>query len=384
MMLRRIRLLGLLGLVMVGGSFCVCVPVARAAGEGGDRDRSDIATVAEIRAAARPLERELGAASRTEPDLCAGIDKPTTTPNNGTRAEGGISVSPASLELVNVVPGRTYRGCINITNYDDVELRGYITDLDIVAGDELDASVKVEVNASGVGSWIVPGERAFRLGPMQNRSIPYIIEVPNPVPAGTVVGGIAAEIEPTGGIRSFLTQRVYSSSPGGTRGKLEVSDIDSDRVVMSDEAGTFRARLTVRNQSDYLESFDARLRLSVFGHTVLETAMPGAALLPTAGTRLVIREKDVPWIGVFRPEVQLNTRAGTITQKLPWVVVVPPTPYFVALLAAILLPLTYLIWRWHRRRKEWMAFLIDEMEREERGDSGDGHDPDEYWDPMRQ
>jgi hypothetical protein len=321
-------------------------------------------------AAATPITGLQGPISKNEPNQCEGLTAPAVESLGGVREGGGAAVSPGDIELERLAPGTDYVACISILNFETkgAPLEGRLDDVDIVASDSPAGGINVLDQSTGVGTWVIPSTRSFSVPPGSRMKIPYIVHTPEILPAGTLVGGVAARFLGNSPIAAVVTQRVYVSGEGGQHRRLDISRIHSSRLLGRGSREDFNASFDAHNRSDYVESFVVGVKMTGLGRTVRNAKATNGSLLPDGKMRLTAKVEDLPWIGIFRPTLKVEERNGTQEIKLPWVLVLPPWPFVIALILAILFPIVYLLRRWWLNRQEWMQYLDDE----------DWDDEDEY------
>jgi len=330
--------------------------------------------------AAQPIKSVAGPVSQRELDQCEGLDAPRLEKLEGIRKGGGYAISPPDVELLNPAPNTDYRACITVLNFEQKgdPISGRIDDLDITSANDASGGISIIDDPSGVGTWITPSTRAITVPPASRLFIPYVIRTPAVLPAGTVVGGISARLTPPGSIRQAITQRVYASSPGGRHKPLTVRVPSSSRIISSD-LKIFKATIDARNSSDYLETFTFGIDLSGLGRSVRKEKVSGGALLPDGRMQLKARVGGLPWIGLYRPSLEVVDREGKRKIKLPWVIVLPPWYFVVAIALAVLFPMFVLLRRWRENRLDWQQYLDDDEDPnaydEEHADEWDPHAP---------
>jgi hypothetical protein len=364
----------------VGVAAVGALPAALAAEQEGVKDVRDIenhtgvATPAEI-AAATAIKPYLHGASVTEPDLCvtedgAPITSITTERDFGAVEGNGLRISPGGYDIADLVPGRDYRLCLVVKNYSPEPATIAIDDVDLRASDSADAGIDLIDQTSGVGSWVVPATRTFVAEKGTSYKIPYILRVPDKLPAGTIVGGVRAVRQAIDQpVQAAVTQRLYISSPGGSRGSLKIEDVSSNRLITGKPGkAALNVHYTMRNVSDYLNGIKGALEISGLGRTVAKRKTPPTTLLPDETQRVDLREDGLPWIGVYRPTLRFETSTGVVEKKLPLVWVLPPWPFVVALLLAIIVPLFILARRWWENRQDWQQYLDEDFDEDEYDD----------------
>ncbi|MCW2949832.1 MAG: hypothetical protein JWN41_845 [Thermoleophilia bacterium] len=332
---------------------------------------NSVASPARI-AAAQSIANHQGAISKNEPDQCKGLTASKVESIGGSRSGAPtLAVSPGDIELVDLQPDTDYVACLTILNFgtSGEPISGRLDDVDIKASDDPRGGIDVIDRSKGVGTWVMPATRTFSVPVGSRVHIPYVVHTPSRLPAGTVVGGLEAKFNSAGTVSSAITQRIYVSHGGGVHRQLQLSNVSGPRVLGRRGLHTYRTHFGVHNVSDYVETFEVKVKMSGLGRTVRQTKVTGGALLPDGSLRMAGEVDDMPWIGIFRPTLTLSSRQGPVSHTLPWVVVLPPWPYVVALLLAILIPLFVLLWRWRQRRAEWLMYLDDESgEHDELGD----------------
>lgn len=345
---------------------------------------ADAAALASPRdvAQAQPIRPFLVGRSASEPDVCA---EGASREQVGVRPGGGIGVSPAAWEIAGVKPGERYVACLLVHNMSDEPVRFEITTVDIHGSPDPRNQIELDQSAMAAGSWVHPVTRTISAGPGERVRVPYVIQVSPDPPAGTTIAGVKVSERGEGAgarVGAGVVQRVYFTFPGGRSLPLEISDIDAPRLMTRRNSRVnYRAKFVVRNVGDTLDVYEPTLEVSGLGRTIVRVSGKQRAILPGGANDVTLTWKRIPWIGWYSPKVTIRSDVKQQTIQLPRVLVVPPLPYTIALVAAILLPLGALGWRWRKRRSEWKAYLDEELA--EDGYAEENAAEHDYWDPTR-
>lgn len=340
-----------------------------------------IATKAEL-ARAEPLHPLLSGISKDYPDTCKGITEPLRERLTGIEPIEQFDIGPPQIESSNLTQGRTYLTCISIMNRAAKTVGFELTTVDIVGSPDPDQKQELRFQPSVVGTWLRPALTKVRLAPLERIFIPFVIDVPTGAPAGTNVGGLQVtrlDEAPGGGvtgagIRVSSIQKLIITFPGGEAKPVRVSRLKAPWILSRNKSEkVYRARFIAHNESSIVDAYDVKLDMTGLGRSVGATRTDTSVLLPGGAERVVLRIGDMPWIGIYRPTAEIRGRGGEVPVRLPWLLVLPPWPYVVALVVAALLPLVALVRRWRARRAEWMLYLDDEEEDPEAEDAHAWH-----------
>lgn len=343
------------------------------AGEAGDVGFVPRASTPDALQRAEPLDDHLSGLSEQEPRVCVDADGDDLAAIRrelvpGSAGAGAITVSPASTEFQGITGGSSYRHCIVVHNRGDEVERYRLTTLDIVGSPNPRQQQDIIEPPTALGSWVRPLITEFAVQPGERVWIPLLIEPPGDLPLGTLTAGIrVTQLRPeaedvTGAaIRPSVTHRLHLTVPGGTARKLEVRDVRAPRVLWhGDGPIAYRARFVVANRGSILDVYDVRLRVRGLGRQVGTASVPTSTVLPGGANSVVLVWDELPWIGWYSPRATVRSRAGEAEVELPNLLILPPWPVVIALLAALLLPILALLLRWRRRRSEWRGYLDDE------------------------
>lgn len=324
------------------------------------------------------------------PELCRDADTVSIKPSTSSSPNGAsvIKVSPPSLDVARLEPDTSYRYCVYIFNQSGGPRTYLLSSVDLVGSSDPKQQVDIIDPPTAAGTWVQPAVPSVTVPARSDAIVPFVLRTPSSIPDGTSVAGLRIANPPldddqTGFNASVLTY-IYVTAGDAKPSTPEVRDVSAPRLMINGRDDvTYRARFNVSNPGRTIIEYDASLSVGAFGRTVHKSSRGRSPLLPGGSHDVVLEWKDVPWIGIYRPTAVLKHEGRSTEVRLPWLFILPPVPYVIAILAAILVPLAYVFYRWRRRRKEWMAYLMEEIEREERGESLE-EDVDDYWDPMRQ
>ena len=168
-----------------------------------------------------------------------------------------------------------------------------------------------------------------------------------------------------------MLHKVVITFPGGRNEKLNVTDVRAPRVLSHKNGEkSYVLRLNVQNVGNMVEVHQTKLKMGGLGRTVGSASSGDSVLLPNGAERVVIRIDDMPWIGIYRPKGTVSGRAGDVALDLPWLIVLPPWPFVLAIVIALLIPVFVVVRHRLQARADWQDYLDDE----------DGDDGDEWND----
>jgi hypothetical protein len=337
-----------------------------------------LATKAQLAAAQESNSRQSGL-SAEYPDICHDATEPVRTREEHSGIEGRVDLSPPLLEFASLTPGTSYRNCFTVHNLGTTAVHFDVFAVDIVGSRKADEQKELVSPPVGVGLYLHPAIRSFDLAPDESMLVPYLLDVPRNPPKGVSVGGLNVRQSPpsaeaTGAtITLAILHQVSITFPGGEAKPLAVAHVQAPWLLMRTKGEhVYRAKLDVTNVGTLLEVFDAKLTVHGLGRSVGSDSSGTGVLLPDGRRAIELDADDVPWIGIYRPHIRVSGRGGDVEVGLPWLLVLPPWPYVIALLIAILLPIFSLLRRWRQRRAEWHAYLAEEIEAED--DWAEWHD----------
>ena len=314
-------------------------------------------------AAAPPLHEQRVGISRNEPDYCAPSLQRSTNPNAANL--DSIEVGPPKYLVEGLDSSPTWRHCISVLNRFDEPRTISLSTLDVVGSTDPDVTVQTRDNAQGAGSWIELSVRELELAPGERAVVPYLLRLPATLPGGTVVGAIrvtdstGSDQEGGAKVTRSLVSQLQVTSPGGTARKLDIRSVRSTRLIWTGrDPEVIRSSFVAVNAGTILDTMTPRLVVDgLFGREVADIRGTPDVVLPDSAQRVTLRWDDVPFMGLYFPTVRVKSAAGTQPVDLPWVIVLPPMPYLIALAVALLLVVFGLV---RRRRNSWRAYLDDD------------------------
>ena len=312
------------------------------------------------------IDPQLTGISKDAPKLCTGTKVDTSRPITRSRERSGVGVFPAQIESNKLQPGTSYRSCIIVVNTQESPVKMRLTTIEIVGSLDPEVGLELELDPLTIGRWLHPLVNEVIAQPGQSVEIPYVIDVPTDVPAGTVVGGVRITQDAAGeglpaAISNSVVHRIYATFPGGQQQRLEISDLRAPRLLSKKKGDlVYRTKFVVTNKGTVVDVFESKLEVSGLGRKIGDAKNPPQALLPNGATNVELVWRDLPWIGWYNPKVTVTSRAEDVEVDVPRVLILPPTIYVVALLLAVLLPILWFIWRFIRRRREWQQYVDEE------------------------
>lgn len=336
----------------------------------------ETATPAQV-AAAQPAHGLLTGISKDFPAICEGLQEPTREDAGAVGTSDRVDIGAPAIELEGLEPGRSYSYCFFVHNRATTKLGFRISATELVGSPDPNQKQDLVRPPVSVGTWIHPTLTQFTLAPGERLYVPYVIDVPVGAPGGTSAGALevvridnpdaASEAASGAGFSITMLHKVFVTFPGGEARPLQVTSVVAPSVLSSGGADTgYVARFNVRNRGTVVETYTGRLQMRGLGMEVASSTSPVSILLPGAAERSRVRIADMPWIGIYKPRATVAGRDGKVEVPLPWLVVLPPWPYLVALALAVLLPLFVALRRWRQRRSEWARYLDEDAAYEHR------------------
>ena len=315
--------------------------------------------------AAEPGQRHLTGISKNYPPICDGV---VTTKLEDTGAKSGVDrtdIGPPSVEFDKLEPGRSYSYCLFVQNLSDHVQNYKVSAAELSGSDDPDQKQDIIRPPQSVGAWIHPLVTSVQVKPGFRQFIPYVVDVPRNPPRGTVAGALEIVRAQTPGTPKQLVvtllHKVFINFPGGEAKPLEIRDVHAPRVLSRDMGQeSYAVRFQVHNAGTVVETHHTNLSVSGLGRTIGKQRTNDSILLPNGTERVEIRVKDIPWIGFYRPKATVEGRAGKVAVDLPWLLVLPPWPFVVAFVLALLWPLVVFLRRWRANRRAWMQYLDEE------------------------
>jgi hypothetical protein len=322
----------------------------------------DAALQARIEAAPRLDDVRTGI-STSEPEYCSASLVRSVNPNAANRS--GIEAGPPKFLVEGLTAGSTWRHCVSIHNRSP-EVRAVRIELLDITG-SLDPNVRVETRPQpiSVGSWITPLVTELVLEPGERVLVPYLLEVPTTPPGGTVAGGISVQDtmgSDLAGAGTRITRAVILqlqvTFPGGRAAPLQVEVERSTRFVWTGrDPDRAAATYTVSNVGEVVDLASPRLLVGgLFGRRVASVTAFPEVIIPQSALQYRTVWTNLPWIGVYRPTLEVKSGVDTQRIELPRVWVAPPWPVLLGFVLAVLLA----VWGIVRRRQEWRAYLDEE------------------------
>ena len=341
-----------------------------------------VATTERLEAAEEIDKEELTGLSKEQPNICTGVEINRDLPLTPASPRSGVGVFPAQVEVDSLKPGSSYRSCVVVVNTADTQETYQLSTIELIGSPDPDVGLELQLDPVSIGTWIHPLVTKVTVPPGASVEIPYLIDVPQTVPAGSVIGGLRLTSAPSGtestAFANSVVHRVYGTFPGGQNRRLDVTDVSAPRLLSKRKGDlAYRAKYIVTNKGAIVDVFSSELVVRGLGRKVASAKTDPAVLLPDSAARQELVWRNLPWIGWYSPKVTIVTRNGNIDVPVPRVLILPPRPYVIALVAALLLPLVWFIWRTVRRRREWMQY-IDEDDDDAIGEDDEA---DPYWDP---
>lgn len=273
-------------------------------------------------------------------------------------------------------PGHTYSYCVRIFNREGVDATYDLAPVDIRVSRNPDVVIELEKGKPiGTGAWIHFERTLITIPSGTIALVPYVIKVPADAPPGTNFGGISIDEHGAPGSGLMITKsivvQVIVDIPGNATHKLNVDDIRYQRLLVHPQDKSFVGFSVVAdNQGNAIEHIAGDITIkSITGHAVADLKLTPDRVLPKGRRRFRVMWNDPPWIGYFRPTLNVTSDSGVRRIQLKGIIVIPPWKFTIALILAILLPIVVLTFRWWRRKVEWKQYL----------ESGE-FDDDESWD----
>lgn len=281
---------------------------------------------------------------------------------------GLVVVTPDRVEE-KVQPGEQSVIQLEIYNDDEetIDVSLFMSDLG-PAADPKSIAARVEDGEFGAGDWISPELTDLRLQPFEAARFDVVIEPPLTAPIGTNLGAITVRASVAAGavgsrddegvLQVDAIVQFFLTAPGPVDHDLRIHEVDvRDSFVLGSQRFavwevTFENRGTVNEHV----SGTASIR-SIFGNTVHRTKITNLIVLRGARRTTRIHWADLPWVGVFTPQVRVRGDDARLVEAKGERIAVMPWWLPVVLAAAILAPAVVM---WWRRRREWRRYLDEE------------------------
>jgi hypothetical protein len=335
------------------------------------------ATSAQIKAATNAQPYLVGL-SKDYPAICDGVTDAKVEDTGAKTTSDRVDVGAPDIELEKLTPGTTYSYCFFIQNVGAKAIDFQISAVELVGDSDPNVKQQLVRPPKSVGTWLHPIGTHFHVEPGFRQYVPYTIVVPPHPPAGTSAGalevvrleGVGKDVAGAGFFISML-HKVLITFPGGTNKKLQVSDVRAPHVLTPENGHkSYVLRFDAHNVSNLVDVHHTDLSMSGLGRTISKTPSADSVLLPGGAEQVELRVKDMPWIGIYHPKAVLHGNGGDVQISLPWLFVMPPWPFVIAIIVALLLPVFVYVRHLLRSRAEWRAYLEEE-------EDGDGY---EEWD----
>ncbi len=286
------------------------------------------------------------AASKQVTPPCS--SSPQLTLHDSFEASGRVLMSPPSLSTERQA-GSVTRHCVHVINRQrhalDVVLRA--TDIQPSrSGTEVFRFV--DDGTYGVSSWLKLPRAVPVLPPGADLAIPYSISVPPAPPQGSNYGAVLVQVRPHAkridgkdqpvGVALQLAHLITVDVPGDIRRRGQVGGLSAPRFARSGDP--IRLRATYRNRGTGTDNVAARfvIRSSLSGRKLLSRRADGGRALRGGSRTVGMTWKAPPFAGRFRPEVRIDSEAGSFTERYPAVWVVPPWWMAVLVACAVAIP----------------------------------------------
>lgn len=281
---------------------------------------------------------------------------------------GRIFISPGRVEQ-DVQPGVEGLFTVELTNDSDQPFDVTLKTTDL--GQSVDprgVANQVEDGEFGAGDWLIPEVEDLRLKPWEQVTFAVKIAPPLTAPIGTNLAGLVVDSSVAGGAvgskdsdSMFRVEgliQVFLTVPGPVKHELRIVDVDiRDSLVL--EGNRFAVwDVTFENRGTVNEHVAGSVNIrSVFGNSAHRTRLKELIVLRGSKRTHRVIWNDLPWVGMFTPDVQVRGDDAKLVKATGERVVVFPWWLPVALVLAIVLPWA---WIWWRRRQEWQLYLEDE------------------------
>lgn len=286
---------------------------------------------------------------------------------------GRLFISPGRIEQ-DVEPGVRRTIPITLTNDSpdpfDVTLR--TTDLG-QAPNPRSVATQVEDGEFGAGDWLSTDVEDFRLAGFEQITFDLIVDPPVDAPTGTNLAGLVVDSTPGEGpigtkdsdsiFRIEGLIQVFLTVPGPVKHDLRITGVDVRDALVTGGQRFVVWDVKFANDGTVNEHVNGKFVVkSIFGNAAYSERIAQQLVL-RGGTRTVrIVWRDLPWVGLFTPNVQVRGDDAKRITATGERVIVFPWWLPLAIGAAIVVPPLFL---WWRRRREWRMYLEDEDADEE-------------------
>jgi hypothetical protein len=300
-----------------------------------------------------------------------------------------FAASPVRQEFDNVRPGETYEFTFSVFNRlnNDVDVRLKTNDAE-GSGDPQEVLRIINKAQYGAGSWITFEKEMFHLKSGQKLEQTATITVPQDVGGGSWYGAISAstggpnaDVATSGsGIKTVSTLHieVFMNVAGKTAVGGRIKSADTTTLSGRGAKSLVPFEVVWENTGNVTDAVSGTVKVkSIFGPDAF-TAKFTPAIVLRGGTREYRAVwKQTPWIGIFRPVIQMHGQDGKVREKkLGYIVILPPWYYVVAVLLAAAIPIVMYL-----RNRKWRRLIMEMYAEEGRGgDYDDEFADDEFAD----
>ncbi len=319
-----------------------------------------------------------------------------------TDVTGGIAGLPDRV-VTDLSPGDSATLCVGFHNRSGVSTRITTRALDIGASSSgAPIPVPDDRNDFGAAAWLtLPSTSQVLLEHGDLVWMDVRADIPADTAGGSAYAGIQGEPLSTesayaSGNRARVTPgvvvQVFFDVPGDITQGGEITDVRAPRVIWWDGfdlgripvldrlrgQGIGPIRFRWKNTGSLSDQIGGQVRIesSLGGKDVANLKVDEAIVLRDSSRRFeAIWVDDIPFIGRFRPTIEVEDTTGTVhKQQLDPIWVIPSWWYFVALAIAIAIPL----WLRLRNQRRYDELLARVEAAESRAD-GEDEDSDDDW-----
>lgn len=279
------------------------------------------------------------------------------------KSEIQILLSPATQKLDDLKPGETSRGKFKVFNTGTKKFRYKLSSAPFqVINKKYEHSYTIENQYTQIHKWISFPEPSGVVLPDQNVEVPYVVNVPNDVPAGGQYAVIFVSTDDDGsegGQKTITTtksvgMKIYGRVPGNTREEGEILGNSIDTFLFkppvfatSTVKSTSNVDIAARYDFEVINFFTGRLAYRN------DEDSKEQILLPNTEYTGQINWKDAPQLGVFRVRqtVKLLDKVSTVEK----IVFVLPLWFIFLVLLTLFLAVFWVISRIKARRARSQA-----------------------------